>query len=122
MKKITLLLVLTLLLSSCNLPQPAPEEDLIGTIAAATLTALPLEDEIPTATEGVQASANATQKIITTETLTATPEPSGTASPTPTHTPTVEATKTSSPTPVPDDPAENLGVPTFLDTFSTAVR
>ncbi len=120
MKKITLILILTLLLSSCNLPQPAPEEDLIGTIAAATLTALPLEDELPTATDGAQATADATQKILTTETLVASIEPTGTASPTQTETPTEEPTETSSPTPVPDDPAENLGVPTFLDTFSNA--
>jgi hypothetical protein len=98
-KLIVVMLLLSLLLTSCNFPlaSSTPETNLVSTKVAATLSA-------------VQTQAQLTTPL---ESNTDTPEPP-TATPEPTFTPTNTATST----PPPGDPALLLGEPWFSDTFT----
>ena len=110
MKKICLLtifLILTLFMTSCNLPgNSEPEVDVMATQVAMLLT----EAAVGTEPAGQEEPA---------PTLTMQPSPTETAV-TEEATPTQTATTTLSPTPepVPDDPAQELGSPAWTYDFS----
>lgn len=99
-KLIVVVILLALLLTSCNFPlaSSTPEVNLVATKVAATLSALQTQAQLTTP---MVAETN-------------TPEPP-TATPEPTFTPTHTATAT----PPAGDPALTLGDPGFFDTFTS---
>ncbi len=104
-KTIPILLLFTLLLTSCNFPltKPTPDLNIVSTKVAATLAAVQTQAQ-PTAPSFV------TDKPLSpTVTPTLEPTPTGTEQPSPTPTATPPA----------GDPAIALGEPGFFDTFSS---
>ncbi len=96
------LLLIVLVLSSCNLPSGSnqtPTVDLVGTQVAAILTSQPTAQPLPS------------------ETASPTNQPVEPTALTPTSIPTPESSPTS--TPIGDDPRQVLGNPTFLDTLDS---
>lgn len=126
MKKILVFSLLIALLTGC-LPQSGPsqsDDDLIGTLVAATLTAAPEGQYNPLPTQHsveitVEATLAATSEPGETPLPpTATLEPTFTPTFTPTVTPTSTPTLTLTPTLDPGDPVLSLGYPTFDDKFN----
>jgi len=101
-KLLPVLLLLALLLTSCNFPltKPTPDMNLVSTKVAATLSAV---QTLAMPTPSSEGMADTLQP----PTLTPTTEPS----PTP--------TETSTATPPPGDPAVSLGDPDFYEPFSS---
>lgn len=128
MRKLAIFLVFALLLTGCNRPQPMNDEEIIATLAAATLTARPAEDKLPpqqgtAVVETQPLPTNENQDPLSpTETTapTDTAAPSETPSLTPTETGTPTTTITLTPTLVEGDPVASLGTPTFKDNFANA--
>lgn len=126
MKKILLFSLLIVFLTGC-LPQSGPsqsENDLIGTLVAATLTAAPVGTYQPLPTQhSVEITVAATGESTaepgeTPLPPTATLEPTFTPTFTPTATATSTPTLTLTPTLDPGDPVLSLGYPTFDDKFN----
>ena len=119
MKKILIIGLLVTLLTGC-LPEPGSsglsEQDQIGTLVAATLTAAPTGKYLPVQTEQPAVATSAPGD--TQQPPSATLEPTLTPSLTPSLTPTFTATVTLTPTLVPGDPVLSLGFPTFDDRFN----
>ena len=98
-----ILLLASILLTSCNLPlstAPAPDADLIATRVAETLAVMHPQTTPTTQSQTTEAPPTAVPP-------TETPQPTATLT---------QAT-TSTPTAQPDDPALTLGQPDFFDTF-----
>lgn len=126
MKKILVISLLMVFLTGC-LPQPGPsqgDDDLIGTLVAATLTAAPegQYNPLPTQQQDEQtgeatpeASAEPGETPLPPS---ATLEPTFTPTSTPTITPSATPTLTLTPTLDPGDPVLSLGYPTFDDKFN----
>ena len=126
MFRTALIIPLILVLASC-LPQPstqAPDQqDVIGTLVAATLAAR----------EQVSPASTATTAPVDDQTgqtdpapvpASATPQPTASLTPTlsPTPTLTLTPTQTLTPTAVPGDPGEELGPPTWKDEFTSTAN
>ena len=103
-KMIPILVLFTLLLTSCNFPlsKPTPDLNLVSTKVAATLAAVQTQSQ-PTAPSA------ATEDPV---------NPTMTPSLEPTATPTEQPSPTPTATPPVGDPAVVLGEPAFFDTFS----
>jgi hypothetical protein len=104
-KLLPIILVLSILLTSCNLPltsQPTLDANLIATRVAETLAVLQ-----PEASPSVQPQVTSEPPVA--------PPPTETLQPTSTPTITPTATYTAQP----DDPALTLGQPEFFDTFQS---
>ena len=125
MHRAALIIPLILLLTSC-LPQPttqAPDQqDVIGTLVAATLAAREQASQHSTSTPAPVDDTGQTDP--TAAPASATPQPTASLTPTasPTPTLTLTPTKTATPTAVPGDPAEELGPPTWKDDFTTTAN
>lgn len=104
-KTIPILIIITLLLTSCNFPlaKPTPDLNIVSTKVAATLAA-------------VQTQAQPTASFPATEIP---GSPTITPSLEPTLTPTEQPSPTPTATPLAGDPAIALGEPGFFDTFSS---
>ncbi|HDD54988.1 MAG TPA: hypothetical protein ENG59_01930 [Chloroflexi bacterium] len=119
MKNILMIGLLVTLLAGC-LPQPGSsgpsDDDLIGTLVAATLTAAPTGKYLPVQTDQPADATSAPGD--SPQPPTATLEPTLTPSLTPTFTLTFTPTATLTPSLVPGDPVLTLGSPTFDDRFN----
>ena len=103
-KTIAILILFTVLLTSCNFPlaKPIPDLNIVSTKVAATL-------------EAVQTQVQPTVPPAATEDVLS---PTSTPTVEPTLTPTGQPSPTPNPTPIAGDPSVTLGEPGFFDTFS----
>jgi hypothetical protein len=124
MKKIALIIGISLLLASCNMPRVAPDPDIaIATNVALVLTNAPTTTPLPNLNDGIVSTPTLapikTEELTATEVVPAEPVVQETAVPTVSPTEAPSATPTSAPTVAPssDDPAVRLGEPTKRETF-----
>ncbi|MEN4011769.1 MAG: hypothetical protein AB1453_02155 [Chloroflexota bacterium] len=129
-KIIFLIIVMSIILVGCGIllqPMPTPDEATIATQVAAILTAMPTPTgvaqveptpplpTIPPTETPVQPPE--VEKPLPTPTATLEPTPTPTLQPSPT--PTVQPTPTLAFTPPPNDPANRLGNPSWVDNMDT---